>query len=50
VPWRIASASDVIEDNLVQACAVVSIGVSDIDVAMVDNKKAVFVTLMDRIP
>jgi hypothetical protein len=39
------------QDSLVQACAVVSIGVSDIGVATMGNKlKAVFVTLMDRIP
>ncbi len=53
VPWRIASATDAIEhaqDSLVQACAVVSIGVSDIGVATMDNKKVVFVTLIDRIP
>jgi hypothetical protein len=38
------------QDSLVQACAVVSIGVSDIGVAAMDNKKAVFMRLMDRIP
>jgi hypothetical protein len=38
------------QDSLVQECAVVSIGVSDIGVATMDNKKAVFVTLMDHIP
>ncbi len=38
------------QDSLVQACAVISIGVSDIGMAMMDNKKAVFVMLMDHIP
>ncbi len=61
VPWCIASATDGqfnpgemehVQDNLVQACAVVSIGVSDIHVgvAMMGNKKTLFVTLVDRIP
>ncbi len=31
-------------------CAVVLIGVSDIGVATIGNKKALFVTLVDRIP
>ncbi len=39
-----------VPDSLVQACAVVSIGMSDIGVATMDNKKAVFMTFMDRIP
>ena len=38
------------QDSLVQACAVVSIGVSDIGVATIGNKKALFMTLVDRIP
>jgi hypothetical protein len=38
------------QDSLVEACAVVSIGMSDVGVATIGNKKAVFVTLMDRIP
>jgi hypothetical protein len=38
------------QDSLVQACAVVSIGVSDIGVATICNKKALFMTLVDRIP
>ncbi len=32
------------QDGLVQACAVVSIGVSDVGVATMGNKKALFVT------
>jgi hypothetical protein len=36
------------QDSLVQACAVVSIGVTDIGVATMGNKKALFVTLLDR--
>ncbi len=35
---------------LIQACAVVLIGVSDIGVAMMGNQKALFVTLVDLIP
>ncbi len=61
VPWCIASATDgfnpgeirLIEhaqDSLVQACAVVSIGMSDIGVATMGNKKALFVTLVDHVP
>ncbi len=61
VPWCIASATDGFDlgeirsiehaqDSLVQACAVVSIGVSDIGVATMGNKKALFVTLMDHVP
>jgi hypothetical protein len=38
------------QDNLDQACAVVSIGVSDIGVATIGNKKALFVTLVDHVP
>jgi hypothetical protein len=38
------------QDSLVQACAVVSIGVSDIGMATMDNKKALFVMLVDRVP
>ncbi len=38
------------QDSRVQTCAVVSIGVSDVGVATMCNKKALFVTLMDRIP
>ncbi len=38
------------QDGLVQACAVVSIGVSDIGVATIGNKKALFVTLVDHVP
>ncbi len=38
------------QDSLVQACAVVSIGVSDVGVATMGNKKALFVTLVDSIP
>jgi hypothetical protein len=38
------------QDSLVQACTVVSIGVSDISVATMGNKKALFTTLVDRIP
>jgi hypothetical protein len=37
------------QDSLVQACAVVSIGVSGIGVATMGNKKALFVTLVDHI-
>ncbi len=36
--------------SLFQACAVVSIGVSGIGMAMMGNKKALFVMLVDRIP
>ncbi len=55
MPWCIASAStlgsiDHAQDRLVQACAVVSIGVSDVGVSMMGNKKALFVTLVDSIP
>ena len=39
-----------VQDSLVQACAVVSIGVSDIGMATMGNKKALFVTLLDSIP
>jgi hypothetical protein len=35
---------------LVQACTVVSIGVSDIGVATIGNKKALFVMLVDHVP
>jgi hypothetical protein len=35
---------------IVQACAVVWIGVSEIGVAMMGNKKVVLVTLVDCIP
>jgi hypothetical protein len=56
VPWCIASATDSrfiypgeiehVQDGLiVQACAVVLIGVS-----AMDNKKVHFVTLVDRMP
>ncbi len=38
------------QDSLVQACTVVSIGMSDIGVAMMGNKKELFVTLVYRIP
>jgi hypothetical protein len=38
------------QDSLVQACAVVSIGVSDVGVATMGNKKVLFMTLMDSIP
>ncbi len=38
------------QDSLVQACAVVSIGVSDIGVATMGNKKALFETLVDHVP
>ena len=38
------------QDSIVQACAVVSIGVSDIGVATNGNKKALFVTLVDHVP
>ncbi len=38
------------QDSLVQACAVVSIGVSDVGVATMGNKKALSVTLVDSIP
>ena len=37
------------QDSLVQACAVISIGVSDIGVATTGNKNAVFVMLVDLI-
>ncbi len=37
------------QDSLVQACAVVSKGVSGIGVATMGNKKALFVTLVDHI-
>ncbi len=37
------------QDSLVQACAEVSIGVSGIGVATMDNKKALFVTLVDHV-
>jgi hypothetical protein len=53
VPWCIVSATDGFNpwrDPLDGACAVVSIGVSDIGVATMGNKKALFVTLVDRIP
>jgi hypothetical protein len=55
VPLCIASATDGLgfiehaQDSLVQACAVIWIGVSDVGVATMGNKKA-FVTLVDRIP
>jgi hypothetical protein len=38
------------QDSLVQACAAVSIGVSDIGVATMGNKKALFVMLVDHVP
>ena len=38
-----------VQDSLVQACAVVSIGVSDVGVATMGNKKALFMMLVDRI-
>ncbi len=38
------------QDSLIQACAVVSIGVSDVGVATIGNKKALFMTLVDSIP
>jgi hypothetical protein len=61
VPWCIASATDGFypgeicsiehaQDSLVQACVVVSIGVSDTGLAMMGNKKALFVTLVDHVP
>ncbi len=61
VPWCIASATDGFDpgeihsieraqDSLVQACAVVSIGVSDIGMATMGNKTALFVMLVDHIP
>jgi hypothetical protein len=61
VPWYIANATDGFnpgdirsiehaQDSLVQACAVVLIGMSGIGVATMGNKKALFVTLVDRIP
>jgi hypothetical protein len=62
IPWCIANAYIICmlpidcsiehaQDSLVQACAaVVSIGVSGIGVAMMGNKKALFVTLVGRIP
>ena len=54
MPWSILpggiSSIEHAQDGLIEACAVVSIGVSDIGVAMRGNKKAVFVTLVDRIP
>jgi hypothetical protein len=61
VPWCIASATDGFypgeirsiehaHDSLAQACAVVSIGVSDIGVAMMDNKKALFLTFVNHVP
>jgi hypothetical protein len=39
-----------VEDSLVQACTVVSIAGSDVGVATMGHKKALFVTLVDRIP
>ncbi len=61
MPWCIASATDGFypgeirsiehaQDSLAQACTVVSIGVSDIGVAMMGNKKALFVMLVDHVP
>jgi hypothetical protein len=61
VPWCIANATDRfspgeirsikhVQDSLVQACAVVLIGVSDIGVATMSNQKALFVTLVDHVP
>ncbi len=60
VPWCIASATDVYpgeirsiehaHDSHAQACAVVSIGVSDIGMATMDNKKALFLTFVDHVP
>jgi hypothetical protein len=61
VPWCIASATygfnpgeirsiKHAQDSLVQACAVVSIGVSDIGMATKGNKKALFVMLVDHVP
>jgi hypothetical protein len=42
-----SSSFEHVQDSLiVQACAVVSIGVSDIGVVMMDNKKALFVMLV----
>ncbi len=38
------------QDSLVQAYAVVLTGMSDIGMAMIGNKKALFMTLVDRIP
>jgi hypothetical protein len=38
------------QDSLVRACTVASIGVSDIGVATVGNEKALFVSLVDRVP
>jgi hypothetical protein len=38
------------QDSLVQACAVVSMGVSDIHLASMGNKRALFVMLVDQIP
>ncbi len=38
------------QDSLVQAYAVVLTGVSNVGVATMGNKKALFVTLMERIP
>jgi hypothetical protein len=38
------------QDSLVQACAVVSIGVSDIGVATMGNKNALFVMVVDHVP
>jgi hypothetical protein len=55
VPWCIASATDGFDparssmDSRVQAYAVVSIGVSDIGMATMGNKKALFVTLVDHV-
>jgi hypothetical protein len=48
-PGKIRSIEHV-QDSLAQACAVVSIGVSDIGVATMGNKKALFMTLVDRVP
>jgi regulation of enolase protein 1 (concanavalin A-like superfamily) len=48
MPWCLGSIEHA-QDSLVQACSVVSIGVSDVGVATIGNKKALFVTLVDHI-
>jgi hypothetical protein len=53
VPLCITSATDRFNpwrDSLHRACAVVLIGVSDMGVATMGNKKALFVRLMNCIP
>jgi hypothetical protein len=49
LPWRDRSIEHA-QDSLVQACAVVSIGVSDIGVAAMGNKKELLVTFVDHVP